>query len=149
MTVSFYNNSSAAECANKNLTLLGSYNAVDFNTAVSVDEPELLFDYDSSLINANYCQIAEYGRYYYVQEKTVLNGNQILLKCKSDGLMSFRSSIYASPCIAKRSTSAPNPEIEDPLINFKPIPKRIYRKMSQAFTPSANTGTYVLTVGGK
>ena len=149
MTIKLLNTTSDENVVNKAYTTLVTLSTSQATEEISIDAPEIIINSDASYINCNYAYIEEFKRYYYVRTKSVINGNQLRFSLDSDVLMSFKSDIMSSQCQAARSTSAPNMDLVDPLISFKPIPKRLYRKMPTAFTPGLNSGTYVLTVGGK
>lgn len=133
---------------NKSYSTIATLSA-EINAEISVDSPDVVVNYASGYLACNYVYIDSFSRYYFVRNAALLNGNQLRLSLESDPLMSFKSGILGSQCIASRSTSHPNMELVDNLVAFKPIPKRKYTKMSTAFTPGAGSGSYVLTIGGK
>lgn len=149
MTIKLLNTSSDDNVVNKAYTQIADLNASQANEVISIDAPEIIINYSQSYLSCNYCYIPEFSRYYYVRSKSVLNGNQLRFTLESDPLMSFKSSILSSSCIAQRSTSSPNMNIVDDLVSFLPIPERKFTKINTAFTPSAAGGSYVLTIGGK
>ncbi|MBO7734810.1 MAG: hypothetical protein J6S67_19780 [Methanobrevibacter sp.] len=122
---------------------------IEATDELSIETPTVLIDRDDSIIGFDYAYIQEFNRYYFLTGLNIVNGNQFRLELTVDPLMSFRSQILSSQCIAKRSTSNINPEIEDNQVVFKAAPKRINRKMSIGFSPSSSGGCYILTLGGK
>lgn len=149
MILRLYKSPGEDNLLNRSMTLIAEINTIDTPFPVDIETPELLISYSESYLEADYFYIPKYKRYYFRREITVENGFQIRLQLESDPLMSFRSGILGSPCIAKRSSSNINPELEDNQVAFKCVPKRIYRRMPGGFNPTANGGTYVLTLGGK
>lgn len=149
MTIRLLNTSSDENVVNKSYTTIATLSASQANEEISIDAPEVIINYDSSYLNCNYVKIDEFNRFYFVRSKRVINGNQLAFSLDSDVLMSFKTSILNSQCIAGRSTSHPNMELNDPLVPFKPIPIRKYTYMGTPFTPGANTGSYLLTIGGR
>lgn len=149
MTIKLLNTSNDENVINKSYSQIADLNASQANEEISIDAPEIIINYSQSYLSCNYCYIPEFSRFYYVRNKAVINGNQLRFSLESDPLMSFKDSIFNSSCIAERSTSAPNMNIVDNLVSFKPIPERRYTKINTAFTPSASGGSYVLTLGGK
>lgn len=149
MTIKLLRTSNDENVINKSYTTIADLNASQANEELSIDAPEIIINYDPAYLQCNYCQISEFNRFYYVRNKSVINGNQLRFSLESDPLMSFKSSILGSKCIAARSTSAPNMNIVDPLVSFLPVPERKYTRINTAFTPSASGGSYVLTIGGK
>lgn len=149
MTIKLLNTSSDENVVNKNYSTLVTLSASQANDEIKIDAPEIIINYDASYLACNYVKIDEFNRFYYVREKSVINGNQLRFSLESDPLMSFKSAILGSSCIAGRSTSHPNMNIVDPLVSFEPIPEKRFTKMGTAFTPSASGGSYLLTIGGK
>ena len=147
VTVKLYKNSSDPFVVHKNLNLIAT-KTCEITKEASVDNLEILLDNAAGLQDINYAHIDKYSRYYFAVPR-VNNGNQITMQLSSDPLTSFWGSVSTSPCIAERSTSAPNPEITDDLLPFKNQPKYIFRKMQTGFTPTSSGGCYILTVGGK
>lgn len=147
--VKIYNNSSDPRKVHKSLTLLKTYADLKVTSENGVEAPTLKLEMFADIHKANYAYIGKYGRYYFLHP-TVDNGNTVTFTCESDPLSTFWNTYSGSQCVAERSTSNPNPEIVDEMLPFKSQPKIIYRKLTGAsFTPGANTGSYVLCIGGK
>ena len=149
MTITLYRSPGDRNLLNRSLTLVKTMSTIEMNDVVNIETPEIVIDRDDSIIGFDYAYIEKFARYYFLNDIRIENGNQFRLFLESDPLMSFRSGILSSSCIAKRSTSAINPELEDNQVAFKTIPKKINRKLSVGFTPSASGGCYILTLGGK
>ena len=96
--VTFYNNTSDSKVMNKNISpivLSGESTIVAELTptqAVNRSYPILIINYREQLLNANYCKINEYNRYYYCDFSTD-TGGRMIVSCKVDPLMSFRESL--------------------------------------------------------
>lgn len=149
MIITLYKSPGERNRLSRPLTTVKTYNNAQLTDVVNVETPELLVNRDDTIIGFDYAYIPTFNRYYFLNDLQVVNGNQFKLFLESDPLMSFRQGILNSSCIAKRSTSNINPEIEDNQAAFKNIPKRIHFKMAEGFTPSATGWCYVLTLGGK
>ena len=147
VAVTLYQNHSDPNVVYKNISSLGSVNC-ELTAGCTIDNPVLILDMKSNIKNFNYMYIPEFGRYYHCVA-TILNGNQMQVSGYTDVLMSFWNNFRNSQCIAQRSTSHQNPEIEDEMMPFKGQPRFIYRRSAFAFEPSASGGCYILTVGGK
>ena len=147
VTVKLYQNYSDPNVVYKNISLV-STNTCLLTNGCSIDAPEILLDMQSSIETFNYMYIPEFKRYYHATAQ-IVNGNHMLISGYTDVLMSFWNNFRGSQCVAQRSTSHQNPDIEDEMLPFKGQPKYIYRRSSFAFTPSASGGCYILTVGGK
>lgn len=146
MTATFYNNASAPEVVNKQLTTLGTAN-VDITNGFMVDKPNFQMARNDSLLTANYMYVPDLNRYYFVTLE-VENGAFIRINAESDPLVSFWGSIKTSQCIAYRSSSKPDVRIEDDRVFKKQKPTFVFRRVGASFTPS-NLNNYVLIVSGK
>lgn len=149
MIITLYKSPGERNRLSRPLTEVKTYQNAQLTDVVNVETPELLINRDDNVIGFDYAYIPKFKRYYFLNDLQVVNGNQFKLFLESDPLMSFRQGILNSSCIAKRSTSNINPEIEDNQAAFKNIPKRIHFKISTGFTPSASGWNYILTLGGK
>lgn len=149
MTITLYKSPGERNRLSRPLTTVKTMSAVEATDVLNVETPELLIDRDDTIIGFDYGYIQAFGRYYFLNDLQIVNGNQFKLFLESDPLMSFRHGILNSSCIAKRSTSNINPELEDNQAAFKNIPKRIHFKMANGFEPSSTGWCYVLTLGGK
>ncbi len=149
MTITLYKSGSERNILNRSMTVVKSATAINATEVVNIETPDILINADPTLIGTDYAYIDNFSRYYFINSFEILNGNQYLLHLESDPLMSFKGGILSSPCIAKRSTSKINPDIEDNQAAFKNIPKRIHFKMANGFSPSSTGWCYILTLGGK
>ena len=149
MTITLYKSPGERNLLNRSMTSVKTISALETTGNYDISAPDLLVERDDTIIGFDYAYIEAFGRYYFLNSLEVINGNQFMLHLVVDPLMSFRSQILNSQCIAKRSTSNINPEIEDNHVVFKATPKRINRKMSIGFSPSSSGGCYILTLGGK
>ena len=147
VSITLYQNFSDPTFVHKKKSLVKTCTC-QITESVDVDEMDLLFDIDSSLNVCNYAYIDSFKRYYFLTPG-VRNGNQMSMRATSDPLSSFWDSYSASPCVAERSTSHPNPDLPDPLLPFKPKPVLDVRQLPTGFTPLSSGGCYILTVGGK
>jgi len=147
MILNFYNNSGDIRQLNKDLTAVKLNVSAQITYQVSIQDPSFVLNYDAALINANYVYVAEWQRYYYINNKTMIDGNRIQIDCHIDVLMSYKNEILNSDCIASRSASNTNPYIVDDLVGDEGTFTTTYQRSS--ITPFNNTGSYLLTVAGK
>lgn len=147
MNLSFYNNSGDIRQLNKDLTPIKTNVSAQITYQVSIQDPSFILVYDAALINANYVYVEEWDRYYYINNKNILDGNTMELQCHIDVLMSYRNEILNSDCIAARSASDNNPYIIDDLVGDEGTFTTTYQRSS--VTPFNSTGSYLLTVAGK
>lgn len=148
MTIDLYINKSDNRAVHKNIETVQSNIDVDIWEPCTIEAPVLILENNDNYIGANYAYIAKYGRYYYITDKTIIEGAKVRLTLKSDVLMSFFANCGNSSIIAKRSSSHPDYRIADPRILNLPEPDISIRKTSVSL-PVANTHNFVLTVTGK
>ena len=149
MTVTLYNSPGERNILNRTKTLVKTMTAVQATDVLNIENPEILINRDDSIIGFDYAEIPLFNRFYFVNSFEIVNGNQFKLYLESDPLESFKASILSSQAIAKRSTNKGNPEIEDPLMVFKNIPKYVTRKCPTGFSPDGTGSCYALILGGK
>lgn len=149
INVQFYNNSSANNVVPKIKNTIGNPIVCSIFEECDILEPTLLLDYNDNIINANYCYIAKFGRYYYITGNTIYDGNKVRLSLKCDALESHWNSFKVSICQAKRSSSNYNEDLEDNTRTYKAQPTYYPITVGEVkFNPDLQ-GSYVLTVGGK
>lgn len=101
MQVIFYNNTSNPHVMSKAISQIGSFDC-NVKEPNDVERPEIYLAHDDSIDHANYCYIADFGRYYYCKALPQL-GQTMRFSCESDPLMSFKSGILASPAVISRN----------------------------------------------
>lgn len=101
MQVIFYNNTSNPHVMSKAIAQIGSFDC-NVKEPNDIERPEIYLAHDDSIDHANYCYIADFGRYYYCKALPQL-GQTMRFTCESDPLMSFRSGILASPAVISRN----------------------------------------------
>lgn len=79
---------------------------------------------------ANYCYIAAFGRYYYINQQDIKIGRDLVLTLSVDVLMSWKSLILNSTVIAERTSNKYNKYIPDKI----PMLSR-QNNIFKAFTP--------------
>ena len=150
MNVTLYNNSSPNNAVNKIITKIGdTMSTVNANRPIDVMNPTIVIAYNASYIGANYMYIQEFGRYYYINDIEIENGNIMNISGHVDVLKSFWNSFKGSRCIAERSTSNYNEYLIDSMVNILGTYRTEVRRLSGEFTPTADGANhYVLTIGG-
>lgn len=148
MTITAYTNSSDDITADKNISVIGSFNVDPYNT-VDIERPVFILDYTSTLVGCNYIHVPDFGRFYYATCR-VNNGGQIIIECVSDPLKSFLSDILNCDCTVTRSASVGHPTMyEDTKLPIYPTQKNItsiiMNETSGLFDPNG-IECYVLTV---
>lgn len=107
MTITLYINSSETNKLNKTLsdgvTLTGT-----LREESNVVNPSILIEYGDNIVSFNYCYIAEFKRYYFINEIESIRNNIWRLSLKTDVLMSFKSEISNCTGIIEDSTNFGN-----------------------------------------
>lgn len=107
MTINLYSNVSEPTVVDKVIVSITSFEGVLRNES-PISEPSILIECDdvavSDLIRANYAQIPEFGRYYYIQECTQIRNHLWMLDLKCDVLKSFQQFILLSMAIVDQTT---------------------------------------------
>ena len=107
--------------------------------------PTIELEYDASLLTYNFAYIADFGRYYYIND-SMIDGKKLVLKMHVDVLYTYRNIIQASQCVAKRSSSHYNPDVHDDLCTYENGWDYYSGVLPYEF--KANNGDYILTVAG-
>lgn len=106
MNVTFYQNNSDKIQITKSLSTIKTVSAEFFNES-SVISPTLIMAYDSTLCTTNYCYIPYFGRYYFITDIVIMDGNRMRVTCKVDVLMSYQSQIKSLQCIIDKQQTVP------------------------------------------
>lgn len=114
---------------------------------IDILHPEILLKYDPTYItsNVNYCYIADYGRYYFVDTPTLLTGGEILLSCEIDVLSSWTQYVNNITTLIERQEF-----INSPLVSDNKYILRNDRYIDRYVVGSALTeqGYYITVNGG-
>ena len=97
----------------------------------------------SDLPFINYCEIVEFGRYYYIKD-IVCVGNLYELRCHIDVLMTYKDQIKNIPAVIARQETNNNVMLTDGMIKTYADPIIEIRKASGGFTDFQ----YIFTVAG-
>lgn len=113
MTVTLYNCSSASNVLRKSYSVVQNNITATAKGPVDVDQPTLILNYSS--MNFNYFYISEFGRYYNVTSRNLVEGMHIQVTGQSDPLESFVSDIAALNVLAVRTEDSQfrSPELAD------------------------------------
>ena len=143
MIVTFYKTKDPVEVLNKTLTD-SSERTGNLIDPCDVLNPVITFNFNPVAYNYAYIQV--FGRYYYADKPTVLNGGIWQVSFHVDPLMSWKTDIRKSPCIAAKSNSTYNLYLNDP--NYKCYQDDIIlmHKFSGGF--SSQDPSYVLSLFG-
>lgn len=103
MDIIFYNNTSDPNTINKALNEVTTLSG-ELKTICDIISPNITIS-NNGMINANYCYIPEFGRYYFIVRQTILTNNVIEIDLNVDVLESFKLEILSLPCILENSTA--------------------------------------------
>lgn len=149
MLVTLYNNASDNRVVHKSISQIGGQRLCQVTENCDITNPRIILNMLPADIHANYMYIPDFGRYYYITEITILNGNQTEITGHCDVLMSFWNNFKNSQCTAGRSSSNYDDYIDDPMVTIKDTYRTESRRLSGEFTPTADgSNHYVLTIGG-
>lgn len=105
MQITFYNNSSDKIKLNKNITEVLSLSGT-LRDECEILRPIIRIEHHG-MINANYCYITEFHRYYFVKQY-IERENLIRIECEVDPLMSYRVQINSLSVIVNNNTNRNN-----------------------------------------
>lgn len=127
LTIKFYVNSSDPRKADKSLTEIQGMSDNDFllKEDTSVQNPVILVEASSFDASANYCYIANFGRYYYIQDKKIVPGGLFEIACHCDPLTTAFKSGQLGNCsgIVFRQQKKHNLYIDDGFFRVTNKPK--------------------------
>lgn len=117
MTVTLYNNSSAYNVLHKSFGQAIASVTATVKGSCSVDNPTLLINYQTAA-SFNYFYVSDWGRYYRVTNRLLVQGEHMMISGQSDPVASFASGIadldvYAARC---EDLTVRSPELADPAI---------------------------------
>lgn len=145
MNVIFYNNTSNPHVMNKAIAQIGSFNC-NVKEPNDVERPEIYLAHDDSIDHANYCYIADFGRYYYCKALPQL-GQTMRFSCESDPLMSFRSGILASPAVISRNPWHFDLYVPDPKLPIEARSAGAILKFNGSHFSGTNNSYILTTIG--
>lgn len=142
MTVNLYNNASAPNYIDKNISLVQSLTGVLRNPA-SVTDPVITIERDSP-IGFNYAYIPEYRRYYFVTGISMIGDKLLALSLHVDVLMTYKDAIRDMNAIIKRQENSFNLYLDDGIFKAYQNTKHKIIKLPYGFTEYS----YILALAG-
>ena len=107
---------------------------------------EIEIEYNATNITKNYAFIPDFGRFYYFRKPPTIEGKRIVLHLHGDSLYNFRNNIYASYCVAERSSSNYDLMLPDSVVMGEQGYNIFNRVLPYKFHPEQ--GEYILTIAG-
>lgn len=149
MIVKFYQNDSDDRKVNKNITLKKTLSTVIIKEDSSIMRPVLKVHMDSDIMKCNYIEISSWNRYYYIDNITVASGQQLIISCREDVLMSNKTQIYKSTAFVQRSEKGTsNMYINDQLFIAANKPIVDYVLFSEDKKFNTQKGNFSLAIAG-
>lgn len=145
INIDFYKCTDDKRVINKTLGTAKTLSDCTLNDESSIINPSFIIDTDSTIYDYNYVYIAYFGRYYYITDIIVLNGEQMKINCAVDVLKSHASEILNCTVNSRRNENNYDMYLPDD----RPIESR-YIRYSKEFGTSFKdfTPSYILiTVG--
>ena len=123
LSVTLYNSASPVEKIGKTLTAGGSYSCTLKDTT-SVLNPVLIIRTSDAVYNYNYLYIAEFQRYYFINDIKSVNNNVWEISAHVDVLETYKTAILANNAVIKRQEKLYNLYLDDPefhVLNYERI----------------------------
>lgn len=113
ITMSLYTNYSNDNVLNKNIVKITDINNIALKQNTSLEDPEMIIETSSDLTNCNYAYIAEWDKYFYINNIDLMPGGLHRLSMHVDVLMTYADEIRNIPATIERSQSVYNQYIND------------------------------------
>lgn len=151
MNITLYNNFSNNNVVSKNLSVLGTTSG-EIKTPSNIVTPTFILKTTSAVLTANYLHCDSLDSFYYITEKTVLNGGMVEISCKRDVLMTWNDGVRNIVSVITRQENEKINYIPDNNLPLKPYDntKCIAFSGSELNSDTANifSFNFVLNVAG-
>lgn len=152
MNISLLYTDSPNNQLNKSVEQIAEYSGAVARVNVSVENPVLILEESvSNIISANYCYIAEFGRYYYIVDKTADANGLWTIALKVDVLKSFASSIDDLKGIVQRQRDNYDMYLKDDKIPVSARKTVAIKQLGSVVAPGASAShpsVIMLVLGG-
>lgn len=111
MTIILYQNTSAPNYVNKNLTVVEELTGT-LREPTSIVDPVITIE-RTSPVGFNYAQIPEFNRYYYVTGVSSVSNGLVSISLHCDVLMTYADGIKSCSAIIKRQENKFNLYLDD------------------------------------
>ena len=150
MTITIYQNKSEGNVLNKDITQVVQLTGT-LREGTSVLNPTIVVESsEPNIVWANYLYIAEWGRYYFINEIANIRTNVWSFECHVDVLMTYRNTILQQSGIIARQEFLYNLYLDDDkfLVN---APRMHITKAFPNRVPAGNVAganSFILTLAG-
>lgn len=142
-TIDLMNNTEELNKISKNPTLVRSLTGTLRDEADIVD-PEILIEFDGTLVDCNYMYISQLRRYYFITKIDAVRTKLWRITAHCDVLKTYSEAILGTECVVARSESRYNLYLNDSMFKVYANPR-----LQCANFPNKFTGeSYVLVMNG-
>ncbi len=143
MTATLYVNTSDNRYLSKSISSQGSVPAV-LKEDTDLMQPVIILENSAQVQQANYVYLDDFGRYYYIEDKT-FSHQRMYLSLRVDVLMSFAAGINNCDCIALRSTNKYNSYLNDAKYSQLAYNRPVIHKFDNSFSKN---NQFILSIAG-
>lgn len=143
-TIDLYTNTSPENYVTKSITQLGTQLSGDLRQGTSIIRPGIVIEQASVPATANYMYIADFGRYYFIDNIETAEHGLYVIRGRVDPLMSYATAIKACKGIVHRAESQYNTYLDDGTFKAYANPAIITKKFPAGFTST----DFILAVAG-
>lgn len=153
MYIQFYHTKNDPRELNKTLSAITDFGEITMSpkgAQIDLINPEFILHYNSKIGSANYFYLRDSGRYYWMDEPIVEEGQRMIIRGHLDVLQTFKSDIMKCKITVNRNENAKSPYLND--TNF-PVEEKALRDLAKfPSQPFAGYKSYLefilLTSGG-
>lgn len=142
--IDLYTNASPENFITKTITQLGTQLTGDLREGTSIVRPGIKIEAAAIPAAANYMYIADFGRYYFIDDIETAEHGLYIIKARVDVLMSYATAIKACSGIVHRSEDSYNVMLDDG--SFRAYADPEIRRIN--FPTGFSTWEYLLVVAG-
>lgn len=85
------------------LTLIASAVPLSPTALLDIMAPQIVIDYDSTLLTANYCYLSDFDKYYFLDPPKIQTGKRIIFQGAIDVLMTYSTELLSVPATVLRN----------------------------------------------
>lgn len=151
LNLNFYTTSDAPNVLTKTLTAVKAITGAICKENCSILSPVFIVAYDANLLTVNYAYCAEFSRYYFLTDITVMTGGRLQITGRVDVLGTYGATLKTLTALMTRTEDEPT-EVVD---NFLPLKRnkitKVYEFTGGDFNIDVATNTsynFVLNIMG-
>ena len=149
MNITLMNTDSPNNMINKTVTIVADYSGAVARVNISVETPVLILEESvANIMNANYCYISEFHRYYFITDKTADANGLWTISLKVDVLESFKNDIFRLKGIVQRQRDNYDMYLRDDKIPIGARKTVAVRNFGYVFDNNSVPCVIMLALGG-